>query len=252
MTSIRKVSAYLRAACGVSVLLAVVALAPATASAKEACWQNARRRLERRRDQQPLPDQLLPAGAREHARRRSALLERQRRHQPRALGPRRVAKPRRLERGRRFPATRRCGGRGRRELRHAVRALSDRLPPCSSWAARPASTRRGNGEAPHASVRRTTDDIAQVRNAGRRRSGGRRFRYADCRRGLGREVRDPRRRVAAERSPARSRSALPSSTASVWTSSASRCAGIRSPSGSRATPQTTETAPIAGATLTVS
>ncbi len=39
MTSIRKVSAYLHAACGASVLLAAVALAPATASAKEACWQ---------------------------------------------------------------------------------------------------------------------------------------------------------------------------------------------------------------------
>ena len=40
MTSIRKVAAYLRAACGASVLLAAVALAPATASAaEEACWQ---------------------------------------------------------------------------------------------------------------------------------------------------------------------------------------------------------------------
>ena len=41
MTSIRKGFAYLREACGVSALLAVVALAPATAtaSAKEACWQ---------------------------------------------------------------------------------------------------------------------------------------------------------------------------------------------------------------------
>jgi hypothetical protein len=39
VTSIRKVSAYLHAACGASVLLAAVALAPATASAKEACWQ---------------------------------------------------------------------------------------------------------------------------------------------------------------------------------------------------------------------
>jgi hypothetical protein len=39
VTSIRKVSAYLHAACGASVLLAAVALSPATASAKEACWQ---------------------------------------------------------------------------------------------------------------------------------------------------------------------------------------------------------------------
>ena len=39
MTSIRKASAYLRTACGVSALFAVVALAPATASAKEECWE---------------------------------------------------------------------------------------------------------------------------------------------------------------------------------------------------------------------
>jgi hypothetical protein len=39
VTSIRKGSAYLRAACGASALLAAVALAPATASAEEACWQ---------------------------------------------------------------------------------------------------------------------------------------------------------------------------------------------------------------------
>ena len=39
MTSIRKASAYLRAAVGFSALLAVVAVAPATASAKDECWQ---------------------------------------------------------------------------------------------------------------------------------------------------------------------------------------------------------------------
>jgi hypothetical protein len=39
VTSIRKASAYLRTAWGVSALFAVVALAPATASAKEECWE---------------------------------------------------------------------------------------------------------------------------------------------------------------------------------------------------------------------
>jgi hypothetical protein len=39
VTSICKASAYLRTACGVSALFAVVALAPATASAKEECWE---------------------------------------------------------------------------------------------------------------------------------------------------------------------------------------------------------------------
>jgi hypothetical protein len=39
VTSIRKASAYLRTAGVFSALLAVVALAPATASAKEECWE---------------------------------------------------------------------------------------------------------------------------------------------------------------------------------------------------------------------
>jgi len=39
VTSIRKASAYLRSACAVSVLLAVAALTPVTASGKEECWQ---------------------------------------------------------------------------------------------------------------------------------------------------------------------------------------------------------------------
>jgi len=39
VTSMGKYFAYLRAACAVSALLAVVALAPASASAKEECWQ---------------------------------------------------------------------------------------------------------------------------------------------------------------------------------------------------------------------
>jgi hypothetical protein len=39
VTSIRKASAYLRTAGAVSALLAVVAVAPATASAKEDCWE---------------------------------------------------------------------------------------------------------------------------------------------------------------------------------------------------------------------
>ena len=71
MTSIRKASAYLRAA-GVR---AVRSRRAGTCHGvrEGGVLGNACRRLERRRDQQPLPDRLLPAGAQEHARRRSSL-----------------------------------------------------------------------------------------------------------------------------------------------------------------------------------
>ena len=135
---------------------------------------------------------------------------------------------------------------------HAVRALRLACRPAHPGRRRPASTSIGNGEAPHVSARRPTDDTAQVRNAGRRGRGGRWFRYSNGRGRIRREVRDPRRRLAAERS---------------WLALGAYCRarphrrghrplhaalGSDRRRGSRASPRTTETAPIAGATLTVS
>ena len=203
----------------------------------KAVLAGARRRLGRRRHQQPLPDQLLPAGPPEHARRRAPLLERERRDQPRPGGPGRereaspaasslqaASLPRR-------PSCRRATG-------PAHRSSSRRRSQCSSRSPPPvAISREGNGEAPHASAARTADAHSQVRHRGRRCTRGRRSRHTDSRCRPRREVRHPRRRLARQRPGNAFVPPRQSSTGSASTSSASRCAGMSSPAASRATPR---------------
>ena len=82
---------------------------------------NACRRLERRRDQQPLPDRLLPQALKNMP--EDVTRRRQRRHQPRSPGPRGGAQPRRLRRETRTQPPVAAAVAADRELRHAARAL---------------------------------------------------------------------------------------------------------------------------------
>ena len=183
-------------------LATIAAAAAAVAAARrigcKAVLAGARRRLGRRRDQQPLPDQLLPAGSPEHARRRAPLLERERRDQPRPRRAGREAEHRRW-RQRRWPACRggrRRAGRPVRRTAHprgVPRRAPHRSPPPAAF------SREGNGEAPHASAARTADAHGQVRHRGRRCAGGRRSRHTNGRCRPRREVRHPRRRLAHQR-----------------------------------------------------